>query len=1244
MKIAIDIQALQTNNSRNRGIGRYTQSVIEALFSQQNAVSYQLYANSTLPSPELDEKKFPYRYVNYPYIGSCNYNDLLLKTVVLSADVDVLFVPSPMEGLDSTIPDYTNFSKKVFVICYDLIPLIFSDKYLNDPNIHSFYMKRLKNVQNADFIFAISESTRQDVIKYLKVSPDKVLNVSGGVSPFFTPVNSSEHPFWFKCFAEKFGIYKKFILYTGGEDWRKNIKGLVTAFSKLPKSLQEYYQLVVACKVSANFTNEITSLAYKLGIDKSLVLTNYISDEELRALYSTCSLFVFPSFYEGFGLPLLEAISCGAPAIASNNSSLPEILGSAAQLFNPYSPDDIAITMQKVLSDENFRKKISEDALQQAAKFSWQFVSKNIFDVFQAHQPFKKVSISFNKVKKVDTKPQIAFFSPFSPAKSGIADYSRDLLPSLSKYCHIDSYYDDGYLPDLIANNNLFLYSTFEERLKFQNYEAIIYQIGNSSYHCYMYSHLMKYTGISVLHDYYLGGLINYINTHRSELGVNFYKEMEHHYGTQRATEILNLLKTKNFNIAEKLPEAGIYINRRIFTRSIGVILHSKWAYERAIQEFFHDNDCIAHIPQLVPKYIHNDKPVKNERQELGIPQDSLVISTFGFISSTKRPLQILDAFKKFQMNQPNTYLVFVGGTDYLGSINIEHEVSKLNLQGKVEVTGYVSMVDFYRYIEISDICLNLRFPFNGESSASLLRILSVGKPTVVTDIGSFSDFPNDVVLKIPQPDQSDEVEEIFKALVLLTENLEYRNSLSRAASEYVAREHSPERCASLYVDFMKQVLCSPQAKRKMLADYVGRELAQIEANLSETMLIPFAQLIDPNEEQEKYIEPKNDFNKTKRQIEELEKELDFNDFLHECRSICIGKIPKSQNILSIGCAGIWYFEWFDKFYPYSVDNHTGIDLNPQPLNLPNNVTWIQHDGQDLSMIPSQRFDLLFAGQFIEHISWEAQVSFLLEVNRVVRLNGVFVLDSPNYSISNRYGWKQPEHIHELTYSQACELLEIAGFEIENSYGLIPKNLLGIPPKLFGKCLETGFDINKLSQKQIQDAITQDPDNCFVWWITAKKVKEVTLADNSLSKKMQEFYIENQKNKNEIIFHEIGTIVEKAQEYFVVVNPSHKRGFALFGPYDSYPVGKYSVEFDIFSADQKIGNTKMDEVVATVDVATQSGMVIVAKTEIKVRDLLNKQKIKLEFVLDTPSITEFRVFYLGIISILVGVKPRLSRL
>lgn len=1237
MKIGIDIQALQTRNSRDRGIGRYTKSVIETLLDKQTSHNYQLFANGMLPAPDLDKNRFLYSNINYPYLGSCYLNDLLMKTTLTSADIDAVLIPSPMEDLDATIADYQNYHKNFFVICYDLIPLIFADRYLNDPNMRSLYMKRLNNIKNADFIFAISESTRQDVIKYLNIPADRVLNVSGGVADFFYPIPFSERQSWLQKFAQKFRINKKFILYTGGEDWRKNIEGLLKAFAKLPKNIQEHYQIVIACKVTEFFAQEITNLATKIGITQSLILTNYVTDEELRALYSTCSLFVFPSFYEGFGLPLLEAISCGAPAISSNSSSLPEILGCNEQLFDAHSVEDMARLMSKVLADEHLRQTLSEKALKQANTFTWDSVAQKMSDVFKEQQPLKKSTILFNRIKN-NNHPQIAVFSPLSPLKSGISNYTEDLIPCLSQYFNLNLVHDDNYLPNVSLDNKLIPSDRFENHLKVNEYEGIIYQIGNSSYHCYMYSHLMRYSGITVLHDYYLGGLINYLDNYCPELEITLEKELEHSYGKKKAKDILVKLQKGLLNIHEKLPEAGIYLNRRIFTRSLGVILHNKSAYQRATNDFSNDNSNIVHIPLVVPPIAQQKNKIEDIRFESDIPTDSFVISTLGFISSTKRPLSILQAFKKYLSHNPSAYLIFVGGTDYLGSIDIEAEIKKLGLENRVKVTNYVSMSDFYRYIEISDICLNLRFPSNGESSASLLRILSFGKPTIVTDIDSFSDFSDDIVFKIPQPNKSDEVEEIYKALINLTENLEYRSFLSQNARKYVEEEHSPERCARLYVEFFEQVQCSSEAKVKMLADYVGRETAKVGVADTQQVFGLFSKEIGSIKD---VPLPDNASNLSIIQPKAIAKTIvSFNDFLHECRSNCLQKLPAAKKILSIGCAGTWYFEWFHKFYPYSIEEHTGIDLNPRPDDLPNNVIWIQNDGSDLSGLPSESFDLIFAGQFIEHISWKAQAVFLAEVNRVLKPNGIFVLDSPNYEISNRYGWRQPEHIHELTFPQICKFLELSSFDIQDTYGLVPKKLFGTSPQVVGKCLENAFQDN-FYQEDIINAIKEEANDCFVWWITAQKNNR-TIEQKLLESQIQEAYCENQKNRYNIVFHQIGNLIEENNEHFIQVEPSEAPGCALFGPYDFYLEGSYVIEYYMFLHNPRQSNKILSSKIAIVDVATDAGEKVLVKKEIKGSDLSNSSKIKLQFSLKKSSFLEFRVHYLGGLTLKIGVQPKIK--
>lgn len=401
---------------------------------------------------------------------------------------------------------------------------------------------------------------------------------------------------------------------------------------------------------------------------------------------------------------------------------------------------------------------------------------------------------------------------------------------------------------------------------------------------------------------------------------------------------------------------------------------------------------------------------------------------------------------------------------------------------------------------------------------------------------------------------------------------------------------------------------------------------------------------------------------------------IEFNNFLHDCRSICLQKIPQADKILSIGCAGKWYFEWFHKFYPHSFELHTGIDLNSPPEDLPDKITWIQHDCSDLDLITSESFDLVFAGQFIEHIPWDAQVVFLAEVHRVLKPNGIFVLDSPNYHVTNRYGWRQPEHIHELTSEQASQLLELSSFKIQNSYGLVPVNFLGTPPKLVGKCLESYFEAS-FYQEDIIDAVSIDTDNCMVWWITAIK-KNHAIPKRKLRAKSYDFFRKNQQEKISIVLHQIGKIIKEKNKYFILLNSSDEQGYALFGPYEFYPEGYYSIEFDIQILDNELVKDKMsfpkkienfipenfksylhkgksiknnlyegidkNFLVASVDVSTDGGNLVIAKKEVLLNDLLINSKISLTFYLDRLYALEFRVLYFPSIPLKINVQPQVS--
>jgi glycosyltransferase involved in cell wall biosynthesis len=172
--------------------------------------------------------------------------------------------------------------------------------------------------------------------------------------------------------VKQFGIVRKYLMHSSAFDTRKNFQGLVRAYAALPASVRVDYQLVLVCKLDAAGRGELTTLAKSVGLTPDdMVLPGFVSDEDLIALYTSCHLFVFPSFQEGFGLPALEAMCCGTPTIGSNATSVPEVIGRDDALFDPSSVKDMTALILKALTDAGFYQSLKAHAKTQSAKFSW---------------------------------------------------------------------------------------------------------------------------------------------------------------------------------------------------------------------------------------------------------------------------------------------------------------------------------------------------------------------------------------------------------------------------------------------------------------------------------------------------------------------------------------------------------------------------------------------------------------------------------------------------------------------------------------------------------------------------------------------------------------------------------------------------------------------------------------------------------------------------------------------------------
>jgi len=219
----------------------------------------------------------------------------------------------------------------------------------------------------ATLIIADSQNTKMDILKFLNVPENKVKVIYIGIEKAFRPI---DNPTILEATRKKYQLPGKFILYVGAIQPRKNIAGLITAYHLLCQDPNFKYHLVVAGGVGWKKEN-INHLVRELGLKDRIRFPGYISPSDLPILYSLAEVFVFPSFYEGFGLPVLEAMACGTPVVTSNLSSLPEVGSDAVIYINPRSVDELANGIRRILSDKELRSRCITKGLERAKVFSW---------------------------------------------------------------------------------------------------------------------------------------------------------------------------------------------------------------------------------------------------------------------------------------------------------------------------------------------------------------------------------------------------------------------------------------------------------------------------------------------------------------------------------------------------------------------------------------------------------------------------------------------------------------------------------------------------------------------------------------------------------------------------------------------------------------------------------------------------------------------------------------------------------
>lgn len=369
-RIAFDARYI---NDRYHGIGRYAFNLLKKMISQAPCYDFVLYRGedrntrfqweNILNKPNVSVIEGP-RPIYWPH------EQLLWPYYIKRDSIDLFHTPYFVVPLLTEIPSIMTVHDMIFDIYPQYMPNAWMRPY------YRFLMKYgLEKVSN---IVTVSNNTAKELGNYYQYSIDKLVIVHEGVDKEFFPIDNQER---LDAVRNKYGLESPFILSVGAHRPHKNFGRLVKAFSFLRKDYP--HDLVIVGPLDERFADEVTREVAHFDLTERVVQLNWVPEYDLPALYVLAVAVVLPSLHEGFGLPALEAMACGTPIIAANNSSLPEVLEGAGILVDPYNLEDIADSMRLLIENDKIRMGLSQAGLKRSADFSWDKSAQRVLEIYR---------------------------------------------------------------------------------------------------------------------------------------------------------------------------------------------------------------------------------------------------------------------------------------------------------------------------------------------------------------------------------------------------------------------------------------------------------------------------------------------------------------------------------------------------------------------------------------------------------------------------------------------------------------------------------------------------------------------------------------------------------------------------------------------------------------------------------------------------------------------------------------------
>ncbi len=777
--VLVDVQATQSAGHRDRGVARYTAGLAAALWRRRPDLMHSFLLNPDQAPPGSVEELVASGRLVYSDRGDIGAARLL-------------HVCSPFElevPLNRLWPARASTrGMRLAVTLYDLIPEVFPDRYLADTGLRRRYRARLEVVRAADVVLAISQTTATDAIEILGVPEDRIVVVGAAAADAYARPESRAAALGLARAAVA-GLEEHFVLYTAGMDDRKNFEGLFRAFALLSDAVKGAWQLVMVCGMDAPTRNHIEHLGQQYGISTRLLLTGFVSDDVLRVLYQATDLFVFPSFYEGYGLPVAEALACGARVIGSCTSAVGELLVPAAQ-FDPAGDAAIAAAMERALTDSALHEVLDEQA--RAALPGWDVVADRTAEAYEG--VLTEAPAARRRTGR--RRPLVAVVTPLPPAASGVADYSYRLLEALREHCDLHVYADGTRHvdPDLGPPRAPAGVEVFPARLLADTeaarggYDCVVYCIGNSEFHTGALAQLRRRSGVVLAHEVRLTHLYTFGGDEPGAVPDGFAVSLHAMYDDLPAET------GADGRLAPDVADRhGVLMVAEVVALADLFCVMSNFAADRVrLDASASASGRVAVVPFAVPDPVADPAP-----SEARAP----IVASFGVVNEVKQNALLVTALPALLHRRPDATLAFVGPCSDAAREELTTLATALGVAERVVITGAVGATEYASWLDRAAVAVQLRRTANGESSAAVADCLAAGVALVVTGIGAARELPSDAVVSVSASVPAVALAEVVGTLL---DDVDHRRRLAGAARRYAEQHGFSNAARRLFEDVIE--------------------------------------------------------------------------------------------------------------------------------------------------------------------------------------------------------------------------------------------------------------------------------------------------------------------------------------------------------------------------------------------------------------------------------------------------------